>query len=90
MKWWKCFGELYPRQEVVYCLQMFIIYVVIFAAIGNLTCGTDQANLWIALLSSSLGYILPNPTVVSGSGAVKLGSTDCIDGRPLLRNPTVQ
>ena len=32
-------------------------------SIYNLTAGHGDSNLWTALLSSSLGYLLPNPTL---------------------------
>ena len=32
-------------------------------SIYNLTTGHGDSNLWTALLSSSLGYLLPNPTL---------------------------
>ena len=31
----------------------------------NLTTGQENSNLWTAMLSSSLGYLLPNPTLRS-------------------------
>ena|ERR1700729_2108306 len=60
------FGKLLPRPEVVFISQMLVIYVVIGVSLVNLTRGTGDAHegkLWIALLSSCLGYILPNPKV---------------------------
>jgi hypothetical protein len=61
------FGKLLPRPEVVFISQMLVIYVVIGVSLFNLTRGgtgdAQEGNLWIALLSSCLGYILPNPKV---------------------------
>ena len=60
---WLLFGQKCPRQEVVFFAQTVIIYVVIIASIVNLSLGIGESNLWVALLSSCLGYLLPNPTL---------------------------
>jgi hypothetical protein len=58
------FWSQLPRPELVFICQMVIIYVVIGVSLFNLTSGsrdTQDGKLWIALLSSCLGYLLPNP-----------------------------
>ena len=54
------------RSLIVYFLQVLIIYIVVLTSIYNLTRGycnqTDQ-KLWVATLSSGIGYLLPNPTL---------------------------
>lgn len=60
---WKWFGLKYPKQEVVFFSQIFILYIVIVASIVNLSISNDNTNLWITLLSSSIGYMLPNPSI---------------------------
>lgn len=42
---------------------MIIILVVISTSIYNLTYQKGDTNMWTALLSSSIGYILPNPRI---------------------------
>ena len=64
-KWQWC-GETYPRQEIIFCAQALLVYIVCIAAIANLSYGTSQPSLWICLLSSSIGYMLPNPSVRRG------------------------
>ena len=63
---WNIFGYDYPRSEIVFFCQMVIIAAVISAAIYNLSTGAKDRTLWTALLSSSLGYILPNPSIRRG------------------------
>lgn len=59
---WPICGKLMPRPEIVFICQMLVIYVVIGVSLFNLTSGDDKdGKLWIALLSSCLGYMLPNP-----------------------------
>ena len=62
---WDIFGKSVPRGEIVFVCQMIVIYVVIGVSLFILTRGTDAADkqLWIALLSSCLGYLLPNPRI---------------------------
>lgn len=58
---WRVLGKRVPREEIVFVSQMLVIFSVVVAAIYNLTVTSSRPNLWVALLSSSLGYVLPNP-----------------------------
>ena len=58
---WPVFGHRLPKAEIVYFCQTLIIFIVVVTSIVNLSLGNDEGKLWTALLSSSLGYILPNP-----------------------------
>lgn len=62
---WHVLGRKVPRSEIVFFSQMLLIYIVVTTAIYNLSTGRGDSNLWTALLSSSLGYILPNPKLSS-------------------------
>jgi|SaaInl33SG_5_DNA_1037386.scaffolds.fasta_scaffold01477_4 hypothetical protein len=59
----KWLGMKYPRQEVVFFAQIVMVYTVVIASIVNLSLGHDNTNLWMILLSSCLGYLLPNPSI---------------------------
>ena len=59
---WHIFGTACPKEEIVFLCQVVVLYTVILISIYNLTTGNGDSNLWTALLSSSLGYLLPNPT----------------------------
>lgn len=58
-KWYWC-GRSIPRSEIVFFCQIIILYTVIGTAIFNISSGDDNV-LWITLLSSCLGYLLPSP-----------------------------
>ena len=60
---WKLFGSRMPKTELVFFSQVIILYIVIITCIVNLSLGTESSNLWTALLSSSLGYLLPSPSM---------------------------
>ena len=58
---WHVLGRRVPRSEIVFACQMLLVYIVVCTSIFNLSTGRGDSNLWTALLSSCLGYILPNP-----------------------------
>ncbi len=49
------------KNEIVFISQVLIVYIVVFTSIVNLSINNGDSNLWIALLGSCLGYILPSP-----------------------------
>ena len=58
---WHFWGHKLPKSEIVFFVQIIIVYIVVIVSIANLTYGRSNDKVWIAFLSSSLGYILPNP-----------------------------
>ena len=60
---WQFCGQGVPKSEIVFFCQIIILYTVILTSIYNLTKGHSDFQLWTALLSSSLGYLLPHPTI---------------------------
>lgn len=60
---WHLFGRHVPRSEIVFFFQVILVYIVVIVSIVNLSIGRSNDKLWIALLSSSLGYILPCPNL---------------------------
>ena len=49
---------------IVFLAQITIIFIVIGASIVNLSLfNSNNKLLWVSLLSSCLGYLLPNPTL---------------------------
>jgi hypothetical protein len=60
---WALFGKKLPKAEVVFFCQIVIIYTVIIVSIYNLSRSDIDKTLWTSLLSSCLGYLLPNPSI---------------------------
>ena len=60
---WDVFGRRVPRSEIVFFCQTFIIYIVVVTSLVNITLQNGPLNLWIALLGSGLGYLLPHPSL---------------------------
>ena len=62
-KRWVLFGSSCPKAEIVFFCQVVVLYTVIVVSIYNLTKTDANSNLWTALLSRCLGYLLPNPSM---------------------------
>lgn len=62
-KLWTILGRRLPRNEIVFFCQIILIYGVTIVALISLSRGSEPVNLWVALLTSCLGYVLPNPTI---------------------------
>ena len=62
---WKfCSQTSVPRSEVVFFVQVTVIVLIIILCFSMLffTAGScEEKSIWIALLSSLVGYVLPNP-----------------------------
>lgn len=60
---WKVCGYGMNKSQVVYFSQIIIIYIIIITCILNLSLNNGDSNLWTALLSCCIGYILPSPKI---------------------------
>jgi hypothetical protein len=60
---WKLFGHNVPKPEIIFFSQVIIIYVVVITALANITAANGDRTVWISLLCSCLGYLLPSPTL---------------------------
>lgn len=61
---WVLMGKRVPKLEIVFFFQIILIYLVVIVCVVNLSISNGNSNLWTALLSSSLGYMLPSPSPV--------------------------
>ncbi len=61
---WQFFGQTFPRSEIVFIVQVVLVYIVVIVSIVNLSIENNKNDkLWITLLSSAIGYILPSPSL---------------------------
>lgn len=60
---WNILGQRMPESEVVFISQVILVYTVIITCIVNLSLQKGDSSLWICLMSSCLGYLLPNPKI---------------------------
>jgi hypothetical protein len=59
---WRCYGRNLPKSEVVFFTQIILIYIVCVCSLVNLSLG-NKNQLWTILLTSCLGYLMPNPSL---------------------------
>lgn len=53
-----------PRPDVViFVAQVFLLFVVVITSLANLTIDNGNTNLWTMILTSCLGYMMPNPHI---------------------------
>ena len=57
--------NIHPRnpEYILFIAQIVIIGIVIVVSVINLSVGIERESLWVSLMSSCLGYILPSPFV---------------------------
>jgi len=59
-------GENFTKWQVVFISQVIIIYLIVITCILNLSLNNGKSDLWISLLSYSLGCMLPSPKIKKG------------------------
>ena len=60
---WSFCSKDIPKSKIVFFSQIIAIYFVVGFSIYNIIAGNQNINLWISLLSSCLGYLLPSPVI---------------------------
>ena len=60
---WTLCGTQVPHTALVFLCQVIILYISIITCFVNLTIGNSPNELWISILSLSIGTILPSPKV---------------------------
>ena len=62
-KSWACLGQTCSRSLIVFLYQLFVILLIIFGWFWkshfSKTC--DESTVWVGVLCSAAGYILPSP-----------------------------
>lgn len=60
---WIFCDQRFPRSEIVFIVQTVLIFLLVAVSITCLalsqTC--EETTVWVAILSSSVGYMLPAP-----------------------------
>lgn len=65
--WFFC-GRETSRTALVFMSQIAILYIAIITCFINLSMNNGSSELWITILSLSLGSILPSPKVKKTGG----------------------
>jgi hypothetical protein len=62
---WVFFGQKIARSQIVFLVQVSLVTIIAIVSIINLTLSNNcqDTTIWVAILSSSLGYMLPAPSL---------------------------
>jgi hypothetical protein len=62
---WYVINRRFPRSQITFLCQILIVAIIVVSALINLSLENGDKTLWSTLLASSLGYVLPNPSIKS-------------------------
>ena len=54
-------NKILKPDVILFSFQVLLIFVVVCVSLLNLSLQWGNQNLWTVILTSSLGYIMPNP-----------------------------
>ena len=60
---WCLSGHTVSKHQIVFFTQVILVYIVVIASIVNISLGIADQNIWVILLSSAIGYLLPSPSL---------------------------
>lgn len=58
---WSWCGTRVPKNQVTYLTQVFLVYGIIAVSLSQIILQSSDRELWLILLSTSVGYVLPSP-----------------------------
>ena len=62
---WSCLGQTCSRSLIVFLSQFFVILLIVCGCFWRIhlaeTC--DEPTVWVGILCSAAGYILPSPNL---------------------------
>ena len=62
-KSWACLGQTCSRSLIVFPSQFIVFLLIIFGCFWkiHLSKSCDESTVWVGILCSAAGYILPSP-----------------------------
>lgn len=61
-KIWKLCGDKIPKSQALFLSQIIILYIIILFCLINLTFNNGRTEMWLGLLCTCIGAMLPQPT----------------------------
>ena len=77
---WKLCCTKAPKDEIVYCCQLVIAYIVIIVSLLNITFTENDTCLWSTILSGTVGYLLPSPQLQKHEPLLPYTTQQLVDG----------
>ena len=72
---WGLCGTRVPKNQVTYMTQVILVYGIIAVSLSQLILQSADRDLWLVLLSTSVGYVLPSPRLKFLKTKISLPST---------------
>jgi hypothetical protein len=60
-KAWKWCGDKVPKSQALFLSQIIILYIIILSCLFNLSFKNGRSEMWLSLLCTCIGAILPQP-----------------------------
>jgi p-aminobenzoyl-glutamate transporter AbgT len=60
-KIWKMCGDKIPKTQALFLSQIIILYIIILSALFNLSFKNGRSEMWLSLLCTCIGALLPQP-----------------------------
>jgi hypothetical protein len=60
---WCLSGHSVRKSQIVFFAQVILVYIVVISSIVNLSLNIGDKDVWIILLGSAVGYLLPSPSL---------------------------
>ena len=86
---WSWYRTRVPKNQVTYLTQVFLVYGIIAVSLSQLILQASNRELWLILLSTSVGYVLPSPRLkflkpkISVTSAASATTTTITTSAPL-------
>ena len=77
---------------VLFAAQVILLFIVVVTSLVNLSLENGNTNLWTMILTSCIGYMLPNPRlkVTNGSKGMSDRSSSVKKDGVVLRDTSVE
>lgn len=77
-------------EVVIFAAQVILLFIVVIVSLVNLSIDNGNTNLWTAILTSCLGYMLPHPNIRKAKDKTPVDQRDFVQHGVLLRDFTVE
>lgn len=75
---------------VIFTSQVLLLFIVVVTSLVNLSLDRGNTNLWTMILTSCLGYMMPNPRLKTGAKDKTSESTTGSEDGVILRHVAIK
>ena len=70
------------KNRLTFFSQIIVVYIIIITSLVQISLRSPDKELWLILLSSSIGYILPSPGLKFKKQSTPSSDTDSEKAKP--------